>query len=154
MSSHGKLPRWLGLANRTILFLHRIGLPIGPPHILTVRGRRTGQLRSTPVSIVTVDGDRYIVGSPDAAWVKNVRAAGRAEMSRGRRSKTIQLAEVPPEQRGRVLRTYWHQHPQGRPITANLLGLNGDATADDFEAVAPGCPVFRLDLVPVVRPPA
>jgi hypothetical protein len=47
-----------------------------------------------------------------------------------------------------ILREFWHQVPHGRPFIARLFGLASDATADDFEAAAPRCPVFRLDAVP------
>jgi hypothetical protein len=56
--------------------LLRRGLTVGSQHLLSIRGRRTGELRSTPVSVVTVEGLRYIVAAfPDADWVKNTRAA-------------------------------------------------------------------------------
>jgi hypothetical protein len=77
--------------------------------------------------------------------VKNVRAAGHGEIRRGRRREDVALTDVSAVDRGAVLRAYWHQHPQGRPVAARLFGLAPDATADDFEAVAPRCPVFRLD---------
>lgn len=144
MPQRGAFPWWLKTANRLILFLDRIGLPIGPPHILTVPGRTSGTPRSTPVSIVMIKGDRYLVAAPSASWVKNVRAAGHGEVRRGRRRENVTLSELPPAERGPVLRAYWHQHPQGRPIAARLFELDPDASADDFEAVAPRCPVFRL----------
>ena len=145
MAQPEALPRWLKYANRLILFLHSVGLPAGPPMVLTVPGRTTGRPRSTPVSIVTLDGDRFLVAAPGASWVKNVRAAGHGEIRRGRRREDVALTDVSAVDRGAVLRAYWHQHPQGRPVAARLFGLAPDATADDFEAVAPRCPVFRLD---------
>ncbi len=57
----------------------RRGLKVGSQHLLSVRGRTTGLERVTPVSLVTVDGARYIVAAfADADWVKNGRAAGAA----------------------------------------------------------------------------
>jgi len=50
------LPRWLGPASRVNLLLLRLGLPIGTQHILSLPGRKTGLPRSTPASVVTVDG--------------------------------------------------------------------------------------------------
>jgi hypothetical protein len=67
-------PAWMVRLNVAVL---RRGLSLGSQHLLSVRGRRSGELRSTPVSIATVDGTRYIVAAfEDAAWVRNVRAAG------------------------------------------------------------------------------
>jgi hypothetical protein len=78
-------------------------------------------------------------------WVANARVAGRGELTRGRRHETIRLVELPPDKRPPVLRAFWHQVPHGRPFIARLFGLAPDATAEDFEAAAPRCPVFRLE---------
>src|SRR5262245_50548989 len=45
--------------------------------VLEVRGRASGQQRSTPVVIATVEGSRYLVSmlGPGSDWVKNVEAA-------------------------------------------------------------------------------
>src|SRR5207244_4644754 len=52
---------------------------MGPVHVLTVVGRRSGKAQTTPVSPVTYDGHRWLVaGWADADWVKNLRASGRA----------------------------------------------------------------------------
>ena len=62
MSTAARLPRWLKLANRVIIALQRFGLAIGTMHVLSVLGRSSGRLRSTPVSPLTVNGQRYIIG--------------------------------------------------------------------------------------------
>ena len=73
----------------------RRGLRLGSQYLLTVRGRKTGEPRSTPVSLATVDGTRYIVAAfADAAWVKNVRVAGSATLARGGKSETVRLVGV------------------------------------------------------------
>jgi hypothetical protein len=43
-----------------MMFLNRSGLPIGPMEVLTTSGRRTGKAISNPVSILALDGRRYI----------------------------------------------------------------------------------------------
>jgi len=76
-SSEGKLPGWLKPANRLIIALQRLGLPIGTMHLISVPGRKSGKMRTTPVSPLPVDGQRYIIGGLERAdWVKNARAAG------------------------------------------------------------------------------
>lgn len=145
MARHEALPWWLGPASRMNMLLLRLGLRVGSQHILSVRGRRTGRLRSTPVSLVALDGVRYVVGGEGLSWVKNARAAGSAELLRAGRRERVGLTELPPNERGPVLRAFWHQVPQGRPFIARLFGLAPDSTADDFEAAAPRCPVFRID---------
>ena len=144
-TSQSRLPRWLGPASRLNLLLLRLGVPIGTQHILLVPERKTGLTRSTPASVVTVDGVRYIVGSEGLSWVKNARASTWADLSRRRRHERVNLTELPPSERGPVLRAFWHQVRGGRRFIAQLFGLARDATADDFDAAAPRCPVFRID---------
>ena len=139
------LPRWLGPASRINTWLLRRGLRIGTQHLLSVPGRKSGLMRSTPVSLVTVDGSRYIVSGEGLAWVANARAAGWGMIERARRSERVALTELPPAERDPILRAFWHQVPHGRQFIARFFGLSPDATADDFEAAAPRCPVFRVD---------
>ena len=101
-------------------------------------------MRSTPVSLVTLDGARYIVSGEGLAWVKNARVAGWGTLECARHRKRVTLTELPPEERGPVLRAFWHQVPAGRSFIARLFGLAPDANADDFEAAAPRCPVFLV----------
>jgi hypothetical protein len=63
------VPRWLRAANRAALALSRLGLTMGPVHVLTVPGRRTGKPRSAPVSPLTVGDGRYVVSAlPESDW--------------------------------------------------------------------------------------
>jgi deazaflavin-dependent oxidoreductase (nitroreductase family) len=145
LKNRPELPRLLKHGNRLIIFLHRVGLPAGPPRILTVRGRVSGEPRSTPVSIVNLDGSRYVVAGRRMEWVKNVRAAGHGHIQRGRRREHVAFAELPEHQRGPVLRAYWHQHSQGRKVAARIFEVGDSAGPDDFAAAAPRCAVFRLE---------
>src|SRR5215510_13405040 len=95
MSTEGKLPGWLKPVNRMVMALNRIGLAVGTQHILSIPGRKTGKLRSTPVSLLTVDGRRYIGTGLETNWVKNARAAGWGLLSRGRKRERVALVEVP-----------------------------------------------------------
>jgi len=75
--------------------------------ILTVAGRRTGKPHKVPVIPVEVGGSRYLV-SPygESEWVRNLRAAGKGELSRKGRSETFHAVEVPADQRGPVIDRY------------------------------------------------
>src|SRR5450759_1950391 len=144
MATDPALPWWLGPASRLNMLLLRLGVRIGTQHVLSVPGRKTGRLWSTPVSLVTLDGERYIVSGEGLAWVKNARVAGCGMLERSRRQERVTLTELPPEEGGPILRAFWHQVPGGRSFIARLFGLAPDASADDFEAAAPRCPVFRI----------
>jgi hypothetical protein len=148
MTAPNALPWWLGPASRLNLLVLRLGLRIGTQHILSVPGRTTGRMRSTPVSLVTLDDIRYVVSGEGLSWVKNARAAGWGELVRARQCERVSLTELPPDERGPILRAFWHQVPAGRSFIARLFGLAPDASADDFEGAAPRCPVFRIDPPP------
>ena len=69
-------PRWLKPLNRVFVALQRCGFSLGGSHTLTVVGRRSGKPRTTPLSLMTFEGQRYVVGGfPGADWVANARAA-------------------------------------------------------------------------------
>ena len=137
-------PRWLTALN---LFLIRAGLEVGSQHILSIPGRKTGVMRSIPVSLVTLDGVRYAIAGDGLEWPKNARAAGHGTLERGRRTERVRLTEIPPDQRGRVLRAFWHQVRGGRRFVAEMFGLHADAGADDFERAGERLPVFRIDAI-------
>ena len=104
-------PRWMVRMNVAIL---RRGLKVGSQYLLTVPGRESGAPRSTPISVVTLDGKRYIVSAfSEADWVKNVRAAGEGSLRRGRQLEAVKLVELPEPEREPVLRAFLRQVPGG-----------------------------------------
>jgi deazaflavin-dependent oxidoreductase (nitroreductase family) len=137
------LPWWLGSINWVIVALQRRGLAIGTIRLLSVPGRKSGQLRTTPVSPLTVDGKRYVLaGLEGADWVKNVQAAGWGILARGRKEERVALVELPVEQRGAVLRQFPHKVPHGVQFFKRLYDVSGDS--EEFAALAPWCPVFEI----------
>ena len=74
---------------------------------LTVVGRRTGMPRKVPVIPVEVDGSRYLV-SPygESEWVRNLRTAGKGELSRKGRTEGFHAVEVSVDERGPVITRY------------------------------------------------
>ena len=64
--------------------MQRLGLAIGTMRLLSVTGRKSSKLHTTPVSPLTVDGRRYIVaGLEEADWAKNAWTAGWGLLGRG-----------------------------------------------------------------------
>lgn len=144
MTDNSKLPRWLKPANRVIVALQRLGLAIGTMRLISVPGRKSGELRTTPVSPFTVHGQRYIVaGLEQADWVKNVRAAGWGILAHGRREERVALIELPAEERAPILREFPHKVPHGVRFFQRLYGVSNDSEA--FASLATRCPVFRVE---------
>ena len=140
----GRLPSWLKGVNRVVMALQRLGFVVGTMHVLAVPGRRSGVYRSTPVSLLTVDGHRYIVaGLDDADWVLNARVAGRGMLHRGRTEEHVSLVELPVEDRAQILREFPRLVPQGVPFFTRLYGVTADP--EQFAGLAETCPVFRVE---------
>src|SRR5262249_51913994 len=125
-------PAWMIRFNAAML---RRGLRIGSQYLLTVSGRRTGEPRSTPISVVTVNAARYIVAAfGDAAWVANVRSAGRGTLTRGGTTERVTLTEIPVSDREPILRAFLRDVRGG-------VRYFGSQTADEIVAGADRYPV-------------
>ncbi len=116
---------------------------LGPPHVflLETRGRRTGAVRTTPVSLVEGDDGRFLIspyGTP--AWVLNARAAGEVTLRKGKSAETLAITELDAPDAAPVLRRYVTQERIVRPWFDAKPGDPDDA----FAAEAPRHPVFRL----------
>jgi hypothetical protein len=139
------LPRWLKPTNRLVKLLNRLGVPLGTIHLLSVPGRSTGVLRTTPVSPLTVDGRRYVVSpAPKSDWVRNAMAAGWGMLGSRGTSRRVRLELVSdPEEKESVVRAFPAEVPHGVPFFVRL-GAVTSASPDEFAAAAPGCVVFQV----------
>ena len=65
MAERIKPPWWLKPTNKVLMTMMRLGIAGEKgPMVLTVTGRKSGQPRSTPITPMFVDGERYVVGFP------------------------------------------------------------------------------------------
>jgi deazaflavin-dependent oxidoreductase (nitroreductase family) len=136
------LPGWLKLVNPVVMFLNRTGLPVGPTEALTTTGRRSGKPISNPISVLTLDGERYICTVGDTNWVLNARANPHVTLQRRRHRYTASLAEVPEADRAAILREFPVKIPGGVSFFRRSLGISG--TPESFEQSADRCRVFRI----------
>ena len=148
-ADHIKPPWWLKPANKVFIQMSRMGLSFGgeSPVVLTVRGRKSGVPRSTPVTPMTVDGQRYVVGGfPGADWVRNVRAANEVTLRRGRKQERVRMVELSADEARPLLRVFPEEVPTGVGFMKRS-GLITDGRPEEFEALAGRCAVFRMDPV-------
>ena len=107
--AHYRAPGWFtrNVFNRSVAFLTRHGVSIAGSRVLAVRGRTSGEWRTTPVNLLDHQGRRYLV-SPrgEGQWVRNLRAAGTGELRVGRRTEAFRGRELPDEEKTPVLRAY------------------------------------------------
>ncbi len=129
------------LANALMRGLLWLGLAPASTYLLTVRGRRSGRPRATPVTLVEEGGQRWLVAPyGPVGWAHNARAAGRVELGRGRRSAAVRVEELAPEAATPILRAYLARVPITRPY----FDVTPDAPLAAFAAEAPRHPVFRV----------
>ena len=115
-----------------------------PPgsHILVTRGRKSGELRSTPVSVVRHEGLRWLVAPYGVVgWVHNARAAGRVTLKRRGRAEEVGVQEATPGEAAPVLKKYLRLYP----VVAPYFDAGRSDPLDRFAAEAARHPVFRVD---------
>lgn len=123
--------------------LLRAGVKLGTMSLLTVRGRKSGQPHTVLVLLVEQDGDRWLVAPYGAVqWVRNIRAAGTATLTRARHSEAISVTELPAREAGPVLKQYLLLPVAGG--VRSYFNATKDSPLAAFELEAALHPVFRI----------
>jgi deazaflavin-dependent oxidoreductase (nitroreductase family) len=136
---HLTLPR--RILNSLVRALLRLGIAPRGMYLLTARGRRTGTLYSTPVTIIEDTAGRWLVAPYGVVgWVHNVRAAGQVTLSRGRHTDDLRVDEVGNQEAAGVLQAYLRKVRVVRPY----FGVAPNSPLEAFAAEASRHPVFRL----------
>jgi deazaflavin-dependent oxidoreductase (nitroreductase family) len=103
-------------------------------HTLLVPGRTSGHVQRVPVIPLEHEGARYLVSTRgESNWVRNLRAAGRAELKRGSKTEPVRVTELPVEERGPAIAAY--RSAVGREVQKYFEKLPDPGDH----------PVFRLD---------
>lgn len=131
------------LMNRTVGALTRVGLSLWGSRVLAVRGRTSGEWRTTPVNPLTIGDERYLVAPRgQAQWVRNLRVAGGGELRLGRRTEPFTAVELADADKPPVLREYLRRWKW--EVGAFFPGLSADSADAELLAAAPGFPAFRV----------
>lgn len=149
-SDHFKRPGWFtkNVFNRAVAGLTRLGVSVWGSRVLEVRGRTSGEWRRTPVNLLTIDGERYLV-SPrgHSQWVRNMRVSGGGRLRIGPRSETFTATELLDDERKvPVLRAYLKRWKA--EVGVFFDGVGPDSSEEQLRAAAPKHPVFRLESTP------
>jgi deazaflavin-dependent oxidoreductase (nitroreductase family) len=135
-----------------ITMLLRIGVRMtifGPMMLLTVRGRKTGKPRTTPIDVHEFDGRRFLIATHGVgSWVYNLRATGEGVLSLGWSRQPFTAQELTPEAGGPVIKDVLgpllaSQGARGTALRQNF-SLAADASLNDFIDAARSHPVFEL----------
>ncbi len=138
-------PRWVTFWGSIAKFLLATGVPLGFIGLITIRGRKSGLPRTTPVAIIKVSGRRW-VWAPwgDVQWVRNLRAAGRATIIVRRRKEEVTATELDPTQRVAFFRDMLGPLARGIPFGVWFIRtFDGLDLGDPLEAAEGRC-VFEL----------
>jgi len=109
---------------------------------VAVRGRRSGEPRSTAVNIVEYDGQRYLVAPRgNTEWVRNVEAAGGEATLHHGKAEAVRLVDVPVTERAPILQKYLGENAMA---TKASFGIDPKSPTEEFERIAERHPVFRI----------
>jgi deazaflavin-dependent oxidoreductase (nitroreductase family) len=130
--------------NDTVGRLTKLGISVYGSRVLYVRGRKTGEWRSTPVNPLTVDGVRYLVAPRgNTQWVRNLRAAnGEGELRIGRKTERFTATEIGDDAKPAILRAYLKKWKF--EVGVFFDGVDAKAPEETLRRIAPGYPIFRI----------
>ena len=129
--------------NNVVQALTRAGVSVMGSRVLAVRGRQSGEWRTTPVNLLTVDGVRYLVAPRgQTQWVRNLRVAGGGELRVGRRVQRFTAVELADEEKPLVLRAYLKRWAW--EVGMFFENITPESTDEQLLGIAPGFPVFRV----------
>jgi deazaflavin-dependent oxidoreductase (nitroreductase family) len=141
-----RAPRFIGLFNPIVQRILKTRALLGPNALITIRGRKTGVPRTTPVALVEIGGRRWVIGTfGETNWVRNLRAAGEATLTVGRRREDVRALELDVPARAAFFRDVIGPYVRGLRVGGLLLKVLGATEIlDDPAAAAEHRPVFEL----------
>lgn len=130
--------------NPLVAALTRLGIGVYGSRVLEVRGRKSGEWRSTPVNLLTVGSDEYLVAPRGhTQWVRNIRVAGGGRLRLGRRTREIVVSELSDEAKPPILRAYLKKWSW--EVGMFFDGVSAKSADAELARIAPDHPVFRLE---------
>lgn len=147
VESRAHVPAFVGFFNSIAQRMLGIGVPMGPNALITVRGRKSGEPRMTPIALIEIGGRRW-VSSPfgDVNWVRNLRAAGEASLTVGRREQLVKAIELSTEAKAVFFRDVFGPYVRRQPLGPWIFGsvLGAKDILEDPSGAAERHPVFEL----------
>jgi deazaflavin-dependent oxidoreductase (nitroreductase family) len=143
---HYQEPGWFtrNVFNRSVAWLTRRGISVWGSRELRVRGRKTGEWRTVPVNLLTVEGTRYLVAPRGhTQWVRNLRVALTGELRVGRRTDAFRATEISDAEKAPILRAYLKRWKA--EVGVFFDGVSAKSSEAELNRIAPDHPVFRID---------
>jgi deazaflavin-dependent oxidoreductase (nitroreductase family) len=146
-NTHYRRPGWFtrNVGNRLVMDMTRLGMSVKGSRILETRGRKSGQPRRTPVNLLQLDEQQYLVAPRgETDWVRNVRAdGGHLALLLGRKRQDYQGTELLEDDvKIPLLREYLKRWKAEVGIFFD--GVGPDSSDEEIAAIADRHPVFQL----------
>ena len=145
---HYQKPDWFTkhVFNNFVATCTRLGISVWGSRVLRVRGRKSGEWRSSPVNLLTYQGNRYLVAPRGhTQWVRNIRVAGGGELVLGGRVQRFRAVEIPDDDKVPLLRAYLKRW--SFEVGIFFGGVNAESSDADLRRIAPDHPAFRVELL-------
>jgi deazaflavin-dependent oxidoreductase (nitroreductase family) len=145
MAPHYRAPGWFTrkIFNPTVAFLTRRGVSVLGSRVLAVRGRTSGEWRTTPVNLLEYEGTRYLVAPRgEAQWVRNLRVAGTGQLRVGKKVEDFRARELGDDEKVPMLRAYLKRWKL--EVGVFFEGVGPDSTDDELRTIAPRHPAFEV----------
>jgi deazaflavin-dependent oxidoreductase (nitroreductase family) len=142
---HYQKPDWFTkhVFNRVVAIFTRLGVSVWGSRVLRVRGRRSGEWRTSPVNLLTYEGTQYLVAPRGhTQWVRNIRISGGGELLLGKRTQAFQAVEIPDDQKVEILRNYLKRWKF--EVGVFFGGVSAESSDAELRRIAPDHPVFRV----------
>ena len=145
MAPHYRAPGWFTrkIFNPTVAFLTGRGVSVLGSRVLAVRGRTSGEWRTTPVNLLEYEGTRYLVAPRgEAQWVRNLRVAGTGQLRVGKKVEDFRARELGDDEKVPMLRAYLKRWKL--EVGVFFEGVGPDSTDDELRTIAPRHPAFEV----------
>jgi len=130
--------------NDSVGRLTKMGVSVYGSRVLAVKGRKSGEWRTTPVNPLRIDGVRYLVAPRgNTQWVRNLRVTGTGELRIGRKVEPFSATEVADDDKPAILRAYLKRWKF--EVGVFFDGVNAKAPEEKLREIAPGYPIFRIE---------
>jgi deazaflavin-dependent oxidoreductase (nitroreductase family) len=146
--AHYRKPGWFTrvIFNGLVAGMTRLGISVWGSRVLRVKGRKTGEWRSTPVNLLKLEGRQYLVAPRgETQWVRNLRPVGTGELVVGRRTESFRAVEIPDEEKPPILRAYLKRWKA--EVGVFFDGVSASSPEEELTRIAPRHPVFRIESV-------
>ena len=121
-----------------------VGLGLAPRYnyLVQVRGRKSGRVYSTPISILERQGRRFLVAPRGRTqWVRNAEAAGQVVLKRGSSRQTSRIRAVPNAEKPEILKAYLDRY---KLAVQRFFPVPVGSDAQAFRDIADRYPVFEV----------